>query len=54
MASQGELKGVISEVEREMIQEAFDSCGGNKTRMSEQLGINRWILLLKMKDFGIE
>jgi transcriptional regulator with PAS, ATPase and Fis domain len=35
---EGKLKEVISEVEREMIQAAFQTCGGNKTRMSEQLG----------------
>ena len=37
-----------------MIQAAFQTYGGNKTRMSEQLGISRWTLLQKMKDFGIE
>jgi DNA-binding NtrC family response regulator len=51
---EGKLKDVISEVEREMIQAAFESCDGNKTRMSEQLGISRWTLLQKMKEFGTE
>ena len=51
---EGKLKDVIAEVEREMIQAAFETCDGNKTRMSEQLGISRWTLLQKMKDFGIE
>ncbi len=37
-----------------MIQAAFESCDGNKTHMSEQLGISRWTLLQKMKDFGTE
>ena len=51
---EGKLKDVISEVEREMIQAAFETCAGNKTRMSEQLGVSRWTLLQKMKDYEVE
>jgi DNA-binding NtrC family response regulator len=50
---EGQLKEVIAEVEKEMIQEAFAACEGNKTRMSERLGVSRWTLLQKMKEFGI-
>ena len=49
----GALKDAVEGVEREMIQAAFERCGGNKTRMAEQLGITRWTLLQKMKAFGI-
>jgi DNA-binding NtrC family response regulator len=51
---EGKLKDVLSEVERDMIEAALDTCGGNKTRMSEHLGISRYTLLQKMKEYGME
>ena len=50
---EGKLKDVLAGVERDMISEAFDACGGNKTRMSDHLGISRYTLLQKMKEYGI-
>ena len=49
----GKLKEIIAEVEGTLIQEAFETYGGNKTHMSEHLGISRYTLLQKMKDYGI-
>lgn len=37
-----------------MIEAALDTCGSNKTRMSEYLGISRYTLLQKMKEYGME
>jgi DNA-binding NtrC family response regulator len=51
---EGTLKDALEGVEREMIRAAFEACGGNKSRMSEQLGVSRWTLLQKMKEYGIE
>ncbi|MBT3343826.1 MAG: sigma-54-dependent Fis family transcriptional regulator [Gemmatimonadetes bacterium] len=50
----GRLKDVIAEVEADLIQQAFRTHEGNKTRMSEDLGISRYTLLQKMKAYGIE
>ena len=51
---EGMLKEAVEGVEREMIRASFEACGGNKSRMSEQLGVSRWTLLQKMKEYGIE
>jgi len=50
----GTLPEAIAELEGEMIQEALKVYGGNKTRMSEHLGISRWTLLQKMRERGLE
>ena len=50
----GTLQEAIAELEGEMIQEALNAYGGNKTRMSEHLGISRWTLLQKMREHGLE
>ena len=44
----------MESVERELIQRAFDTHGGNKTHMAEELGIARWTLLQKMRTYGLE
>ena len=51
---EGKLKDVIGQVEREMIEAAMETHGGNKTRVAEQLGISRYTLLQKLKDYGSE
>ena len=51
---EGKLKDVIGQVEREMIETAMETNGGNKIRVSEQLGISRYTLLQKLKDYGSE
>ena len=50
---EGRLQDVIAEVERDMIQEAFTAYKGNKTHMAGHLGISRWTLLQKMKEYRI-
>lgn len=45
---------MLAAVERDMIEAALDTCGSNKTRMSEYLGISRYTLLQKMKEFGMK
>jgi two-component system response regulator HydG len=51
---EGRLKDAVEGVEREMIRAAAEAHGGNKTRMAEQLGVSRWTLLQKMKEYGLE
>ena len=48
------LRDAIEAVERELIQRAHETFHGNKTHMSEQLGISRWTLLQKMRAYGID
>ncbi len=48
------LREAIEAVERELIQRAHETFHGNKTHMSEQLGISRWTLLQKMRAYGID
>jgi len=49
----GKLRDLVAEVEREAIEEAGEEHQGNKSRMAEQLGITRYTLLQKMRDFGL-
>ena len=39
--------------EKNLIQQALDQCGGNRTRASEQLGISRRTLHRKLKTYGL-
>ncbi len=50
----GSLPDAVRELEGEMIEDAQTTFGGNKTRMSEHLGISRWTLLQKMRNHGLE
>jgi transcriptional regulator with PAS, ATPase and Fis domain len=49
----GALKDAVETVERDMIQDAFKRCNGNKTHMAKQLGITRWTLLQRLKTYNI-
>ena len=51
---QGKLRDIIAGVEREVIDDARDRFGGNKSRMAEHLGITRYTLLQKMREYGME
>jgi len=51
---EGELRDAVVAVEQEMIRSALELSRGNKTRTARQLGITRWTLLKKMKDYGME
>ncbi|MFH1571348.1 MAG: sigma-54 dependent transcriptional regulator [Gemmatimonadota bacterium] len=50
----GSLRDALAEVEREMIEEALQRCGGNRTHAAEQLQVSRWGLVQKIKAYGIE
>jgi len=49
----GKLRDLVAEVEREAIEDAMGTHQGNKSRMAEQLGITRYTLLQKMREFGL-
>jgi DNA-binding NtrC family response regulator len=51
---EGKLRDIIAEVEGELIQKAFATFAGNRTRMAEHLGISRYTLLQKIKQHGID
>jgi transcriptional regulator with PAS, ATPase and Fis domain len=50
----GSLQDAVTELEGEMIEEAMGTFDGNKTKMSQHLGISRWTLLQKMREHGLE
>jgi len=50
---QGKLRDIIADVEREVIDQAREQFGGNKSRMAEHLGITRYTLLQKMREYGL-
>ncbi len=47
-----DLPRILLDLEKELIEKALDRFGGNKTRASEYLGINRTTLIEKLKRFG--
>ncbi len=42
----GSLKTVLAQVERELIAEALERHGGNRTQAAEELQVSRWGLVL--------
>ena len=50
----GTLKEVLSQVEREMIEDALTRHDGNRTHAAEELQVSRWGLVQKIKTYGIE
>ncbi len=44
---------MLSQVERPVLEEALRHCGGNLTRTSELLGMNRATLRKKLAELGI-
>ncbi|MCF7912978.1 MAG: sigma-54 dependent transcriptional regulator [Candidatus Cloacimonetes bacterium] len=50
----GSFSEVIAEIEKKLINQALDSCQGNKTTAAEQLGMNRKALYRKMKSLDLE
>ena len=43
----------LEEMERALIVKTLDETGGNRTRASEILGINRRTLQNKLKEYGL-
>ena len=53
-ATGGTLKDRVAGLERQMIKEALDRAGGNRTKAAEELGIYRRLLYAKIKEYGLE
>lgn len=49
----GRLKERVSALERELIAEALERAGGNRTKAAEDLGIYRRLLYAKIKEYGL-
>jgi two-component system, NtrC family, response regulator AtoC len=50
----GSFKDRVSELEKQLIREALDRAGGNRTKAAEDLGIYRRLLYAKIKEYGLE
>ncbi|HEX2882934.1 MAG TPA: sigma-54 dependent transcriptional regulator [Candidatus Limnocylindria bacterium] len=50
----GKLKDQVSALERQLIKDALDRAGGNRTKAAEELGIYRRLLYAKIKEYGLE
>jgi len=50
----GALKNRVAELERQLIREALERAGGNRTKAAEDLGIYRRLLYAKIKEYGLE
>jgi transcriptional regulator with PAS, ATPase and Fis domain len=44
---------ILSEVERDLIQQAWEHTGGHQTRAAALLGISRYVFHYKMKKYGL-
>ena len=49
-----DLPGRLQEIERALIRQALERCGGNKHRAAQLLGVKRTTLVEKVKRLGIE
>jgi DNA-binding NtrC family response regulator len=49
----GTFKDRVAALERELIKEALDRAGGNRTKAAEELGIYRRLLYAKIKEYGL-
>jgi len=47
------MKEIVQSVERKLIGESLERCGGNQVRAAKLLGVTRDILRYRMKQFGI-
>ena len=52
--SSGTLQEVTERIEKQMVNEALETAGGNRSQASKLLGITRQGLLNKIKRYGIE
>jgi two-component system response regulator AtoC len=49
----GSLKERVDGLEKQLIQEALERAGGNRTKAAEELGIYRRLLYAKIKEYGL-
>jgi two-component system response regulator AtoC len=50
---EGSFKDRVSTLERQLIKEALDRAGGNRTKAADELGIYRRLLYAKIKEYGL-
>lgn len=50
----GKLKDALASLEKQIIQEGLRKTGGNKSRLSKDLGISRANLIMKVEKYGLE
>jgi two-component system response regulator AtoC len=53
-AAAGSLKNQVADLERQLIKEALERAGGNRTKAADDLGIYRRLLYAKIKEYGLE
>ena len=54
MANGGSFKDQVAALEKQLIKEALDRAGGNRTKAADELGIYRRLLYAKIKEYGLE
>jgi len=52
-AEGGSFKDQVAALEKQLIKEALDRAGGNRTKAAEELGIYRRLLYAKIKEYGL-
>ncbi len=52
-AGTGSFKERVASLERQLIKEALDRAGGNRTKAADDLGIYRRLLYAKIKEYGL-
>jgi two-component system response regulator AtoC len=50
----GTFKDRVAALEKELIREALERAGGNRTKAADDLGIYRRLLYAKIKEYGLE
>lgn len=51
---QGDIKGVVADLERRSIEAALEQAGGNKSQAARSLGISRFALQRKLDKYGLQ
>ena len=53
-ANGASFKDQVASLEKQLIKEALDRVGGNRTKAADELGIYRRLLYAKIKEYGLE
>ncbi len=53
-AAGGSFKDQVAALEKQLIREALERAGGNRTKAAEDLGIYRRLLYAKIREYGLE